>query len=163
MIIKVYLAGPEVFTKDPKETGKRLKEICKNKGILGLYPFDNECNPPTSEAIFKANFKMIQECDAVIANISPFRGISADPGTVWEVGAAYALNKPVFLYSDSQNPYKERVRHAYPNLLGTRYPLCEDYGLTDNLMIVEAGNNKTVYSSFESALDALYGEIKNDR
>lgn len=130
---KIYLAGPDVFRENAIGYGKFLKDLCTRVGAIGLFPFDNEINPPDSKLIFEANFKMIQECDAVVANVSPFRGPSVDPGTAWELGAAYALGKKIVTYSDELNDYKDRAQkyatQPYINI--------EDFGLHDNLMIAE--------------------------
>lgn len=133
---KIYLAGPDVFREFAVEHGKELKQLCEKYGAIGLFPFDNEVNPPDSRLIFEANFKMIQECDAVVANVSPFRGPSVDPGTAWELGAAYALGKVITAYSDDLSDYKDRAKlynkEPYINI--------EDFGWHDNLMIAECAS-----------------------
>ncbi|WP_228260705.1 nucleoside 2-deoxyribosyltransferase [Marinobacter orientalis] len=59
------------------------------------YPKNTGCYPAIlqlSEApmtkpkrIYRASRELMDSCDAIIANLTPFRGISADPGTVFEV------------------------------------------------------------------------------
>ncbi len=98
---KIYLAGPDVFLSDSIEQGQRKKELCQKYGFEGLYPLDNEIEDTFEHKadmglhIAQANEKLIQECDAVIANLTPFRGTSADVGTVYEIGLAKGLNKMV--------------------------------------------------------------------
>jgi nucleoside 2-deoxyribosyltransferase len=36
--------------------------------------------------IFRKDLAMMEECDIIIANLTPFRGPSADAGTLVEVG-----------------------------------------------------------------------------
>lgn len=39
-MIKVYLAGPEVFERDPTRRAKLLKKICYQHGLEGIFPLD---------------------------------------------------------------------------------------------------------------------------
>lgn len=131
--MKVYLAGPDVFRQDAIQQGKFLKQILEAHGHEGLYPMDNEfgelTGPEAAKFIFNANKKMIESCDVVLANIIPFRGPSADPGTVWEMGYGLGLGKTVITYGiDSKDIYKKRVVVDSMHI--------EDFGLYDNLMIV---------------------------
>jgi nucleoside 2-deoxyribosyltransferase len=149
--MKLYLAGPEVFLPEAVEMGNRKREICARHGHIGLFPLDNEIEaaggaerPP--RLIFLGNVRMIDDADAVVANLSPFRGISADPGTVFEVGYAYATGKPIFGYTSDARPLLERVENRNgplaPGADGCLYAadglLVENFGLFDNLMIAEA-------------------------
>ncbi|BAR59722.1 hypothetical protein NK6_6570 [Bradyrhizobium diazoefficiens] len=91
--MKIYLAGPDVFLPDAVEIGRRKAEICERFGLTGLYPLDNEIDltaPDASRQIFCGNEAMMDAADAIIANLTPFRGAGADPGTVraWLHGRA---------------------------------------------------------------------------
>ena len=82
--MKVYLAGPDVFLPDAIEIGRRKQAICARFGLTGLYPLDNVVALDSSDAslqIFRANQAMMLEADAIIANLTPFRGPSADAGS----------------------------------------------------------------------------------
>ena len=71
------------------EIGRRKVEICAHHGLTGLYPLDNAVDLPASDAslrIFRGNEAMMDEADAIIANLTPFRGPGADAGTVYELG-----------------------------------------------------------------------------
>ena len=46
----------------------------------------------------------------MIANLAPFRGHEPDSGTVFEVGFATALGKPVVAYGVAPGTYADRVR-----------------------------------------------------
>ena len=144
---KVYLAGPDVFFPNPVEVGRRKKAICERHGLKGLYPLDNEvtASDRTQMAmeIFRQNCRLMDEADAIIANMTPFRGVSMDAGTAFEIGYIRAQGKPVFAYSDEKEPtdYAGRMRHL--NLLADGGGLIdrdglaiEDFGLPDNLMMV---------------------------
>ncbi len=141
----VYLAGPEVFFPDVEDVAARLKALCAAAGLTGLFPTDAE-RPTgdgisTARAIYLGNVALIGRSQAIIADISPFRGAGMDPGTAWEIGYAIARGLPVFAYSHDQRPYVERVG---PAARGPRGPvdadglLVEDFGLVENLMITES-------------------------
>ena len=86
--MKIYLAGPDVFLPDAIEIGKRKAEICALHRLTGLYPLDNAIDLSAGDAslrIFKGNEAMMDAADAIIANLTPFRGPGADAGTVYEL------------------------------------------------------------------------------
>ena len=94
--MKVYLAGPDVFLPDALEIGRRKVEICRRHGLIGLYPLDNVVDCAATDAsleIFKANEAMMDQADAIIANLMPFRGPGADAGTAYELGYMSARGK----------------------------------------------------------------------
>ena len=87
--MKIYLAGPEVFLPDALVIGQQKQEICRRFGLTGLYPLDSAVDLSAHDAslqIFKRLEEMMDAADAVIANLTPFRGPGADPGTVYELG-----------------------------------------------------------------------------
>lgn len=159
---KVYLAGPAVFRPDAAAIGAGLKQLCVAAGLEPLWPADSDtwCEPGavastlsrTSKAvtIFRGNKLMIRGCDAVIADVTPFRGPSLDPGTSWEIGFAHALGKPVFGYVDRRGTFggigvrpTELIDRIWceESPTGWRDPhgdLVEDFGLFDNLMVALA-------------------------
>jgi len=145
--LKVYLAGPDVFFPNPQEVGLKKKSICAEYGFEGLFPLDNEISASnlgkseTAQAIFEANCDLMDTADFIIANMMPFRGVSTDAGTAFEVGYMYAQGKPVFGYGADGLAYLERVIKAdLGGEIGTpndRQGMhIEDFGLTDNLMLV---------------------------
>ncbi len=126
----IYLAGPEVFLKDAQAIGGKKKEMLSKFGLAGLYPMDNELPPDAENAamrIAQANYEIIDRCDAVIANLTPFRGPSADIGTACEAVYAFAKGKPVFAYSNVMGEIRERIAEDGMAI--------EDFGLFDNLML----------------------------
>jgi len=152
---KIYLAGPDVFRENAIEFGKQLKEKCALFGFQGLFPLDNEvdlCKDSASLIIYNANVDMIKSCDIVLANLDQFRGPSTDPGTSLEIGMALGMGKPVYGYNSKQEiDYKSRV-YTIGNVC-KEYPIVEDFGLTDNLMIVHGCNS--LFGSVEQALSFI--------
>jgi nucleoside 2-deoxyribosyltransferase len=151
--MKVYLAGPDVFLPDAAAIGRRKKEICARFGLTGRFPLDLEPNEtagpvaaPLSLQIFRRCTAMMEDADAVIAHLTPFRGPSADAGTVYELGFMAARGKICTGYTNRCDSYADRVDRA-PGVapgasdlvnLDCEGHLIENFGLADNLMIVQA-------------------------
>lgn len=143
MTPKVYLAGPEVFLPDAAALGARKKALCARHGFAGLFPGDAPAAPDiataTDTAIFAACLSAMREADLGIFNLTPFRGVSADPGTVWELGFMAGLGKPVWGYTATAVPLRARIPAAAVGPDGTWRDghgwLVEDFGNADNLMI----------------------------
>ena len=92
-----------MFLPDAVEIGRRKAEICARHGVTGRYPLDNTIDTQAHDAslqIFKANEAMMDAGDAIIANLTPFRGPGADPGTVYELGYMAARGKFCLGYSN---------------------------------------------------------------
>src|SRR5690348_10093409 len=110
--MKIYLAGPDVFLPDALDIGRRKREICARHGVTGLYPLDHVIDRGASDAslqIFKGNQAMMNACDAIIANLTPFRGPGADAGTVYELGYMAGRGKLCLGYSNDPSPYPART------------------------------------------------------
>jgi nucleoside 2-deoxyribosyltransferase len=150
---KVYLAGPDVFLPNAASIGQRKKELAAHYGFEGLFPFDNEVSKGEVSKggqggaradllIYRANVAMIREADLGIFNLTPFRGTSADAGTVFELGMLAGLSKPVFGYTSDVDDLLNRVRRSgtviqdsqglWRDWMGMAV---ENFANTDNLMI----------------------------
>ena len=146
--MKIYLAGPDVFLPDAIEIGRRKCEICARHGVIGLYPLDNTVDLSARDAslrIFKGNEAMMDAADAIIANLTPFRGPSADAGTVYELGYAAGRGKFCLAYSNDPTPYPERAARMTPvtksrdgRLIDGDGLTIENFGWSDNLMMIHA-------------------------
>ena len=73
-------------------------------GIEGLAGWE------IAEAFFDANIQKINECSAVIANMTPFRGPGMDGGTAFEIGYAHSAGKSIVGWSSDDRDYIDRVR-----------------------------------------------------
>jgi len=145
--MKIYMAGPEVFLPDALAIGQRKRDICERHDLTGLYPLDNALDLSTRDAslqIFKGLEEMMDAADVIIANLTPFRGPGADPGTVYELGYMAGCGKRCFGYCNDPAPYAERVARfmkvttASDNLIDDEGLTVEDFGLPDNLMMIHA-------------------------
>ena len=140
---RIYLAGPEVFLPDAVAVGARKKALCAEFGFIGLFPLDTEFSGENiDEKIFAANVALMRQADAGIFNLSPFRGVNADPGTAFELGYFTALAKPTFAYTNDAADHFDRVAksfgaHATPGgeHCDAAGLLIENFGNADNLML----------------------------
>ena len=146
---KVYLAGPDVFYPDCTSRANHLKKLCHMYGMEGVFPLDAGLDlsqvPRKDQGyrIYEANIKLIQGCDAILANMTPFRGPSMDVGTAFEMGYGAALGKKVVGYTENPSDYKTRVTPDGA--------LIEDFGMVDNLMVHGCTEN----CIFPEAQDAI--------
>jgi nucleoside 2-deoxyribosyltransferase len=165
--LKVYLAGPDVFRRDASAEGRRLKARCKHLGVVGLLPADPEdtgddtAPSETAKTIYEANLDLLHACDAVVANMTPFRGPSMDVGTTFEIGYAAALGKLIVGYTADNRDYIEKAADHFDGGLREtdgqwRDPddnRVENFGLPDNLMVVNAVLE--VVDDFDAAIRLL--------
>jgi nucleoside 2-deoxyribosyltransferase len=165
--MRVYLAGPEVFLADREAIATAKKAICAAHGLIGVFPTDPAPGAPEADTdwmrIYLGNEAHIRGCDALIANLTPFRSASADPGTAYELGFMRALGRPVLGYSNAagnftmrslaqmQGAVHRRASGAREDADGMEV---EDFGLTDNLMIdggIAAAGGVFVVNAVEEA------------
>ena len=140
-MLSAYNAGPDVFFPDPVAHARRRVEICARYGILGRAPLDNEVDtsgPDASRQIYRNNRDMMLSCDIIIANLTPFRGPSADDGTAFEVGFFDAMDRPSFAYSNSAGLLAPRTRTFLSSMPDPAPFSVEGFGLPCNLMLPHA-------------------------
>jgi len=160
-MIKIYIAGPDVFEKNSIEIGEKYRKLCKKYGFEGLYPLDNVINfdqpkQKIAQDIYKANKNLIDECDIVIANLNSFRGKESDSGTIWECGYATALGKKVYGYLYRTTSYLQQFEDN--EILGTKTGYSdlngrdiENFDYPVNLMIA-CSVEEIIIGNFEDAL-----------
>jgi nucleoside 2-deoxyribosyltransferase len=147
-LARIYLAGPEVFLREAQEIAERKKAICHKHGFEGVFPLDASLDleglrPGVAGLrISQANEALIRDCDALIANMTPFRGIGMDAGTAFEMGFMRALGRPVLGYTNARESVLERTRGQIRTrrIPGGRHEdsdrmMIEDHGFADNLML----------------------------
>ncbi len=138
---KIYLAGPDVFLPNAAAFAEAKRRLCVPFGFCGITPFNPalDMSQPADwlwRKIYADDLAMMRESDAVIANLTPFRGASADAGTLVELGWFLGQGKPVFAYSNCAASFAERSRLQARAAGEPMQELAvEDFGLADNLMI----------------------------
>jgi nucleoside 2-deoxyribosyltransferase len=146
---RIYLAGPEVFLPDAAAVGAKKVALCAAHGFEGVFPLDagldlaGLAKVEQARRISAANERLIAGCDALIANLTPFRGVHMDSGTAFEVGFMRALGRPVLGYTNVAAGYRERAEEyrrtspGLPDADATDIEI-EDFDGAENLMIEAA-------------------------
>jgi len=146
---RVYLAGPEVFLPNAREVGHAKVELARAVGFEGLFPLDQQLDleglPRLEQArrISLANEALMRSADFLIANLTPFRGVSMDSGTAFEIGFMRALGRPVLGYTNVPGDYRRRAeafrKRGIPSgdCDAPAFEI-EDFGMAENLMIAVA-------------------------
>lgn len=138
---KAYLAGPDVFLPNAAAQAEAKIAICARHGLEGISPFNPALDtslPPDAlwRRIYLDDIAMMRGCGLIIANLTPFRGASADAGTLVELGWFLGRGLPVFGYSNSAEDFAAR---SLAQMTAQPDPLpgmaVENFGLADNLMI----------------------------
>jgi nucleoside 2-deoxyribosyltransferase len=143
---RIYLAGPEVFLPDARAVGAEKCRLAAQAGLAGVFPLDNALDlaglgkAEQARRIALTNEGLMRSCAALIANLTPFRGVSMDAGTAFEVGFMRALGRPVAGYTNTSADYlaRSQVMRALPPLPfdGDRPDVAiEDFDLAENLML----------------------------
>lgn len=151
---KIYLAGPDVFYKDVDKIAAFKKNTCLKYGFEPIFPLDllpknlftdKYSLEDRARIIKKACVSGIKQSDFVVSNMTPFRGVSMDVGTAFEMGFADALDKPIFAYSIDESSYLEKVIDASlyqktkDNVEYDIYDsIIENFQKIDNCMVTES-------------------------
>ena len=171
----IYLAGPDVFFPNAKMHFEALEARCAALGLKGVRPSDGGMSQlleparqgsdevvtgdDLAERIYRANVALIRDCDGLLANLIPFRNaLEPDSGTVFELGMAVALGKPVAAFvPGGGRTYEARVMEhcrARRDSDGLAWDaefgfLIEEFGQPTNLML---SRSTAVFDSFDAAL-----------
>jgi nucleoside 2-deoxyribosyltransferase len=149
MSIKVYLAGPEVFLPNAREQLDIKIALTRGAGLIPVSPGDFVVPPQPSKrqfghAISEIDEKMMDSADAIIANLTPYHGVSADTGTCYELGYMCAQGKLAYAYTNVAASMRERTVAHYRGdvavdpagrLRGSDGMAVEDVDMADNLMM----------------------------
>lgn len=116
--MRVYLAGPEVFLPDAREILATKAALSRARGFQPVTPLDNDLPPggdrfATGMRIYRSNIALMNGCDAIVANLTPFRGVGADPGTCFELGYMVARGARIAAYSNDPRGHFDRLQAGY--------------------------------------------------
>src|SRR5690606_4794601 len=93
----IYLAGP-LFSHAELEYNRKLRDLLLNKGFSVFLPQEDaeesteERKKQSQEHVFRKCVEGVDNSDIVVAVLD---GVDVDSGTAWEIGYAYAKEKPV--------------------------------------------------------------------
>ncbi|WP_037150740.1 nucleoside 2-deoxyribosyltransferase [Rhizobium freirei] len=147
--MRAYLAGPEVFLPNAREVLDRKIALARSYGFTPVSPGDltvpeTETRHQRGLAISAINESLMTSADLIIANLTPFRGVSADVGTVFELGFMCARGCPAFAFSNCSQNHFERVSDLYGGNVhlgpdgrhrGPDGMALENFDMTENLML----------------------------
>lgn len=182
--VKLYLAGPEVFLPNARAILDAKAALTRTYGFEPICPGDLAIPPAPTKHQFGLNISEVDEgfmnrADGVIANLTPFRGIAADPGTVFELGYMCGAGKLVACYTNVSASHYDRTADFYSGAIHIaedgrkRAPdgtMLEDFEMIENLMLhggverrggpvaVHAATSETLWTdltAFEFCLKAL--------
>lgn len=144
----VYLAGPECFSPDSIAKYEHLSHICKLNHLTPIVPLANEKFPchitpaHVGKWVAQRCKAILSKCDFVLANVSPFRSVSADVGTAVEIGLSASLNIPIYAYSSDLTFIADKLRnnglklqHVDGQLRDENGLFIEEFDMSDNCMI----------------------------
>lgn len=98
-IYDFYVAGP-YQTNDQVESMERLEKVLHDRHQKTYLPrFEGDINVLGPQTVFENRCKAIANSAAVIANYD-----DKDPGTIFAIGYAYSLGKPVYVYCEGLVP-----------------------------------------------------------
>ena len=174
MTLKIYTAGPEVFLANARDIMAAKTALCRAYGFSAICPGDLDI--PKAEtmkafglAISQVDEEMMDAADAVIANLTPFRGLAADVGTCFELGYMCAQGKLVAAYTNVVEDHYARTVAYYGGQISQdadgykRGPdglSLEDFDMIDNLMLQGGVERRGgPIAIHKAAPDALYTDL----
>jgi nucleoside 2-deoxyribosyltransferase len=150
-IRSLYLAGPDLFHPRALDLAIRMQALCEAAGFSAMTPHtdatvESEGTEALAREIYAERVARIRRADAMVVNLTPFRGPHCDPAAAFEAGFMAGLGKPVFAYlnvtSEEDAELLARVealsgaemdeQGAWRDDLGA---IIENYGLPESLML----------------------------
>jgi nucleoside 2-deoxyribosyltransferase len=115
-----------VFYPDPEFVFRRMKELCRRHGLVGVSPLDNQIGlegVPLDrfllERIVRADIELMDALDGGLFCLDPFRrSPEMDPGTAFEVGYMRALKKPIAGWTRDPRHYPAKVEDYFATTFG---------------------------------------------
>lgn len=150
-IASVYLSGPDVLHPGAVGLMAQKQALCSAAGYAPLTPdpealLGEDQTEVVARQIYAERLTRLKAADAVIVDLSPFRGPNCDPATAFEAGVMAGLAKPVFAYMNVRTEEDAELLARIGDYEGAAGGddgvwrdssgyLIEDYGLPENLML----------------------------
>lgn len=110
----IYLAGP-FFTLAELWLVEQARDNLREMGLKVFSPY-HDVGHGSADDVVELDLNGIRDCDVVLAI-----GDGLDSGTIYEVGYARAIGKPVIFYSENESSDNKKM------MLGSGCILCNDY------------------------------------
>lgn len=126
---KIYLASP-FFDAEEITKMEIVRDILRSKGLDVFVPNEHQHKDlefgsmEWRKATFKSDVDAIDNADIVVA--VNCKGNYDDAGTMWEIGYAYATNKPVVLFNNTSKTINLMIADSLHSLI-TSYEELEQY------------------------------------
>jgi nucleoside 2-deoxyribosyltransferase len=147
----VFLAGPDVYAPGADRLLERKRRLVEAAGLELLTPVlpaagGRDEAEITARATYAEVLTELRRADALIANLTPWRGAGCHPGAAFLAGFAAALGKPVFAYMNVEEEGDAELLGRIERLYGADLGgdglwrdddgvLIEDLGLPETLML----------------------------
>lgn len=133
--LKVYLAGGW-FSENQDRVLTQIEEILSNYNCFKVYSprrqtqFKSGTKPSKEicEIVFNNNIVAIEDCDIMIASTE-----EKDMGTVFEMGIAFQLEKPIIAVYFHKEPYNLMLEEASSGVARNTEQLCQILDIIDVL------------------------------
>jgi nucleoside 2-deoxyribosyltransferase len=150
-ISSVFLSGPDAYHTDGEALLLDKKTLCAAAGFIPVTAdagalTEEDPSEAMAREIYAQRVSRLKEADAVIVNLTPFRGPGCDPAAAFEAGVMSGMGKPVFAYmnvmSEDEAELSARIE-AYEGASAgddgiwrdaSGYEI-EDFGLPESLML----------------------------
>jgi nucleoside 2-deoxyribosyltransferase len=103
-VTSVFLAGPDPWFPDAAAHRDRRDAMVRAAGLTPVVPGagaglgEAQRSEVAARLLYADTLSELRVADAVIANLTPWRGASCDPAAAFQAGFAAALGKPVLAY-----------------------------------------------------------------
>jgi nucleoside 2-deoxyribosyltransferase len=148
-VSQIHLAGPDAWYPNAAEHQAARKAMVEAAGFTLIDPGAVAGEEPSEIAareLYAERMSRLRQADAVVINLTPWRGVGPEAGGAFEAGFLAGLGKPVFAYmnlvDESHAEYAGRVEAwmgLEPDIDGTlRDPdgcTVEDLGLPETVML----------------------------
>jgi nucleoside 2-deoxyribosyltransferase len=168
---RIYLVGPDLYHPQGLALAEQKKLLCERYGLEGVAPSDFLAGvqfagkPAGAAPIYRERVRVMEGCDGLIADMTPFRGPAMDPATAFAMGVMAARGKPVVGYTRDPATYAERIGRLQdeieaplvrlgPKLVTPDGTAVEDFGVADAVMVAGAAlaGGAPISNDFESAV-----------
>ncbi len=147
----LYLAGPDLLHPQALDIAIQMQALCEAAGFKAMTPHtdamvESEGTEALAREIYAERVARMRRADAMVVNLTPFRGPQCDPAAAFEAGFMAGLGKPVFAYLNVSSEEDAELLARVEALSGAELDgegvwrddsgaMIEDYGLPEGLML----------------------------